>query len=671
MEFDREYNMGGGGLDTFVANNTRDYFEPRQIVEIQPMSFDTFNASNHFQEFLNQGNSFNPISSENLFATHGVPLSNINPFDQVGADELQALADDFGVDISDDYYDLGLGAGDMAREVDGDPFVSAIFNDASTLSQTELNLLDDTGVVDYDKDGQLVLGGTDAGVGSVNEVIAAIDAKIEEGKLSNADVADLNQLRTELNHSIDMGIGAVSFGDEGFQNPDMYVGSYKTYDDYGNTVYTDPYMPTYTPYGKTVSPGLKTPMLGNAIFSGPKGDPSYSNANYKAYGREVPTFGHLTYGEAFGVEDPNVAAQAAARREYANALGTPNMFDQSGVRVNNRIGLNDRFDSFTDFLSDGVTTILSPLDALAGGIGQGFAKVGGMVGDNVVGRGISNFGRVIDGTGNFLFNEVPNTVINYPDNIANIGSGLYRTLTGADMGIGQPTNTGLLMSGLKGLVTQPLKLGLNALSIPISVASDVFGIDRLSMGASSGGGGGGGGKKKKKPTARRNVPIVRNKDGSIKRGSTGSGGSGTSVGAPSRSDGSGMSGSGDGSGSGSGSGDGSGGGGDTFNVDAGGDSGSGSNSAELKTSEADKSQVGEQLSEQQGDPGATATQPTQPQNWIDEAAGEGIIEVELEEGQSLEEAFANPPDGAAYIKVPQDYNFTGGSGFTTDSSLYA
>lgn len=668
------YNIGGGGYDTFVANNTPDLLGGSTIQDIQisPIDIGGYNASGYFQDYLNQGNSFSPITAGNLFETHGVPLSNINPFDQVGAEELQVLADDFGVDISDDYYDLGLGAGDMAREVDGDPFVSAIFNDASTLSQTELNLLDDTGVVDYDKDGQLVLGGTDAGVGSVNEVIAAIDAKIGEGKLSNSDVADLNQLKTELNHSIDMGIGAVSFGDA----TDMPIGSERTFDNAGYDQYTDPYY--YKPYS-TVSPGLKTPMLGNTIFSGPKGDPSYVGdyGNGRVgptmegvYGRPVENLGQLTYGEAFAPVNPNAAAQAAARREYANALGTPNMFDQSGVRVNNRIGLNDRFDSFTDFLSDGVTTILSPLDALAGGIGQGFAKVGGMVGDNVVGRGISNFGRVIDGTGNFLFNEVPNTVINYPDNIANIGSGLYRTLTGADMGIGQPTNTGLLMGGLKGLVTQPLKLGLNALSIPLSVASDVFGVNRLSVGASGRGGGGGGGKKKKS-TARRSVPIVRNKDGSIKRGSTGSGGSGTSVGAPSRSDGSGMSGSGDGSGSGSGSGDGSGGGGDTFNVDAGGDSGSGSNSAELKTSEADKSQVGEQLSEQQGDPGVTATQPAQPQNWIDEAAGEGIIEVELEEGQSLAEAFANPPDGASYIKVPQDYNFTGGSGFTTDSSLYA
>lgn len=662
------YNLGGGGLNTFQANNTIDYFGPSQTVEIQPMSFDTFNASNHFQDFLSQGNPFaNTMTGADLFANHGVPLSNINPFDQVAAEELDILASDFGVDISD-YYEEGSGAGDMAYQLDGDPFVNAIFDDASTISQTELNLLDDTGVVEYNNDGQLVLEGTDKGVNSVNDIVAAIDTKIDEGNLGAGDETALNQLKTELNHTIDMGVGAVTF-----ENPDMPIGAERTFDNAGYDQYTDPY---YSPYGSTVSPGLNTPMLGNAIFSGPQGDPNfvadYGNGRVgptmeSVYGRPVDNLSQLTYGEAFGGMSPNAIAQAQARRDYANAMGTPNMFDNSGLLVENRMGFNDHFDNFTDFLSGGVTTLLSPLDALAGGIGQGFAKIGGMVGDNVVGRGISNFGRVIDGTGNFLFNEVPNTVINYPDNIANIGSGLYRTLTGADMGIGQPTNTGLLMSGLKGLVTEPLKLGLNALSIPLSVATDVFGIDKINMGSSSGGGSGTD-KKKPKAKARNNVPLLMNKDGSLRREASNDnkGSEATAIGQPVN----GSLESGDGSGSGTGSGSGVGAGdGSTVNVNGFGDNDSNAESGKLQSTDADKSDVKEAVSETQGDPGSTATQPqqsTSQMDLLDQAAGEQAIVLDADQLQALN-SYEDVPE--AMIRVP--VNFQGGNTFRSDRTLTA
>jgi hypothetical protein len=632
------------------------------------MVFDNYNASSYFQDFISQPTYFDTGSS--IFDTHGVYTSDINPFDTVAANELKVLADDFGVDISDDYYDLGLGSGDMARELDGDPFINAIFEDASTISQTELNLLDDTGVVDYDTSGQLVLDGTDEGINSVNDVIAAIDTKIDQGDLSTGDSAALNQLKTELNHSVDMGVGAVTF-----DNPDMPIGSERTFDNAGNTQYTDPY---YSPYGYTVSPGLNTPLVGNLLLN-QKGDPSfvgdYGNGRVgptmeSVYGRSVDNLGQLSYGEAFGTMSPNAIAQAQARREYADAMGTPNMFDRSGLLVENRMGLNDHFDNFTDFLSGGVTTLLSPLDALAGGIGQGIAKVGGMVGDNVVGRGISNFGRVIDGTGDFLFNQVPNTVINYPDNIANIGSGLYRTLTGADMGIGQPTNTGLLMSGVKGLFTDPLKLGLNALSIPLSVATDVFGIDKITIGGGAGGGRGSGKKKKKKKqAARKNVPLVMNKDGSLRReGSNDNKGAGAmAIGQPVNGNlESGDSGSGGGIGTGDGTGTGN---GSTVNVNGFDGDDSGAQSGKLQSTDADKSDVKEAVSETQGDPGSTATQPqqsTSQMDLLDQAAGEQAIVLDPEQLQALN-SYEDVPE--SIIRVPID--FQGGNTFRSDRTLTA
>ncbi len=639
--------------------------------------FDSPQAAINYDNFIrdtstnyaNDWNNFAGISDPSIFQT----VNADNLFEvATGIPNFEVIAEDFGFDTTD-YYEQGLGAGDMAYQLDGDPFINAVFEDASTISQTELNLLNDTGVVEYNNDGQLVLGGTDAGVDSVNDIVAAIDTKIEQGDLGAGDETALNQLKTELNHTIDMGVGAVTF-----ENPDMPIGAERTFDNAGYDQYTDPY---YSPYGSTVSPGLNTPMLGNAIFGGPKGDPNYV-ANYgdgrvgptmeSVYGRPVDNLSQLTYGEAFGGMSPNAIAQAQARREYADALGTPNMFDNSGLLVENRMGFNDHFDNFTDFLSGGVTTLLSPLDALAGGIGQGFAKIGGMVGDNVVGRGISNFGRVIDGTGNFLFNEVPNTVINYPDNIANIGSGLYRTLTGADMGIGHPTNTELLMGGLKGLVTDPLKLGLNALSIPLSVATDVFGIDKINMGSSSGGGGGGK-KKKPKAQARKNVPLLMNKDGSLRReGSNDNKGSGaTAIGQPvngsleSGDDGSGSGrGTGTGSGSGVGAGDGS-----TVNVNGFDGDDSNAESGKLQSTDADKSDVKEAVSETQGDPGSTATQPqksTSQMDLLDQAAGEQAIILDAEQLQALN-SYEDVPE--AMIRVP--VNFQGGNTFRSDRTLTA
>lgn len=656
------FDYGNTNFDTSTSFDT-----------YQPVDFiNDYSASNYFNDYLsnNDWNNFAGISDPSIFQ----PVTADNLFEvATGIADFDVIAEDFGFDTTD-YYDQGLGAGDMAYQLDGDPFINAIFDDASTISQTELNLLDDTGVVEYNNDGQLVLEGTDEGVNSVNDIVAAIDTKIDEGNLGAGDETALNQLKTELNHTIDMGIGAVTF-----ENPDMPIGAERTFDNAGYDQYTDPY---YSPYGSTVSPGLNTPMLGNLILSDPKADPNfvadYGNGRVgptmeSVYGRPVDNLSQLTYGEAFGGMSPNAIAQAQARRDYADAMGTPNMFDNSGLLVENRMGFNDHFDNFTDFLSGGVTTLLSPLDALAGGIGQGIAKIGGMVGDNVVGRGISNFGRVIDGTGNFLFNEVPNTVINYPDNIANIGSGLYRTLTGADMGIGHPTNTGLLMSGLKGLVKDPVKLGLNALSIPLSVATDVFGIDKISFGSSGGGGGGGGKKKKKsKSKARKNVPLLMNKDGSLRReGSNDNKGSGaTAIGQPVN--GSLESGDGSGSGSGTGTGTGSGvgaGDGSTVNVNGFGDNDSNAESGKLQSTDADKSDVKEAVSETQGDPGSTATQPqqtTSQMDLLDQAAGEQAIVLDAEQLQALN-SYEDVPE--AMIRVP--VNFQGGNTFRSDRTLTA
>ena len=652
------FDYGNTNFDTSTSFDT---YRPIDII-------DNYSASSYFDNYLsnNDWNSFANITDPSIY--RDVTADNIFEV-ATGIPDFGEIAEDFGFDTTD-FYEDGSGAGDLNIELIGDPFINAVFDDASTISQTELNLLDTTGVVSYDNDGQLVVEGTDKAVDSVNDVIAAIDTKIEEGNLSTGDESALGQLKTELNHSIDLGVNEVTF-----ENPNMPIGTERTFDNAGYDQYTDPY---YSPYGSTVSPGLNTPMLGNAIFN-PRGDTSYVGdygdgrvgpTMQDVYGRPVDSLGQLTYGEAFGGMSPNAIAQAAARRDYADAMGTPNMFDRSGLLVENRMGFNDYFDNFTDFLSNGVTTILSPLDALAGGIGQGFAKVGGIVGDNPIGRGISNFGRVIDGTGNFLFNQVPNTIINYPDNIANIGSGLFRTLTGANMGIGQPTNTGLLISGVKGLFTDPLKLGLNALSIPLSVATDVFGIDKLSMNA--GGSGGGGGKKRKKPQAkaRKNVPLVMNKDGSLRRvGSNEDKGSGTmAIGKPVNgnldSDGSSGSGGVD-TGTGLNSGSGS-----TVNVNGFGGSDSNAESGKLASTDADKSDVKEAVSETQGDPGSTATQPqqsTRPMgDLLDQAAGETAIVLDPEQLQALN-SYEDMPE--AMIRVPVD--FQGGNTFRSGRTLTA
>ena len=134
-----------------------------------------------------------------------------------------------------------------------------------------------------------------------------------------------------------------------------------------------------------------------------------------------------------------------------------------------------------------------------------------MIGNNPVGRGVLNLGGIIDNTGDYLFgnsdrNSLIGTVMNVPDSMANIGQGIAYG------------DFDLAKAGAMSLLGAPLSIVGNIASPFVSGLVDVAGVDEIRIGGGGKGGGGGKKPKKKKPSskARKNMPIVSNKKGTTR-----------------------------------------------------------------------------------------------------------------------------------------------------------
>lgn len=149
----------------------------------------------------------------------------------------------------------------------------------------------------------------------------------------------------------------------------------------------------------------------------------------------------------------------------------------------------NKFDNFTDGVSDFASTILSPIDWVADTVGGGFKAIGSGIGDNVVGRGVSNFGGWLDRTGDYITEDLPDRIINYPDNLVNMGQGVYQMASGDKPG-GQPVGWDLVKSGGKGLITDVGDGIRDAVGVGADLAKNVFGVDdiKFSFGVGAGGG---------------------------------------------------------------------------------------------------------------------------------------------------------------------------------------
>lgn len=197
------------------------------------------------------------------------------------------------------------------------------------------------------------------------------------------------------------------------------------------------------------------------------------------------------------------------------------------------------FDNFTDGAGNVVSSLLSPIDWAADAVGGGFKAIGSGIGDNAIGRGVSNFGGWLDRTGDYITEDLPNRLINYPDNLVNIGQGVYQVATGDNPG-GQITGWDLAKSGAKGLVTDAAYGIRDAVGVGADLVKNVFGVDDVKFSFGVGGGGGtqrGGssapgsspGNSSARPSRVRTAPKYSSSSGRLSGGSGGSGDSGGSI----------------------------------------------------------------------------------------------------------------------------------------------
>ena len=490
------------------------------------------------------GGGYDPISSFDLggyavnsidrFADYNLPADNYILLPEVQNDLFGQTTDSFDwmngvMDTGGDYdpswftnnFDTGtdtLKNTDFFANENLTLEEAGILEDITSINQTEQNILEDYGLLTYNDDGSVNFDS--------NEAIAALGEVANDPDLSNWERSQITNTASQLASAADAGLDYFNFTSPGeasgvysneyqdaYEANNIPVGAY-SYNTIEGEKYVDPMSPMFIPQGTMVAgPEGEIPFMGSMIASGINNigkkrnyvsDPA-TNGGY-VFPQQTQTIGQalndpmrMTSGEA---------ARATARSRIAgdrygfNEYGEPNQM-VNGVRYAGTPTFYDKVDSFTDGVRDFGGMLLKPLNWVSDTVGGGLASVGQAVGDNIIGRGILNLGNVIDGSGDYLFgssdrNSLLGTVMGVPDSVALMGQGLAYG------------NLGMAGQGLKGLVGAPLSILGNALSIPYSVAKDVFGAD---ITISAGGGGGGGGKKKKKKKARKNVPIVGNKRG--------------------------------------------------------------------------------------------------------------------------------------------------------------
>lgn len=533
----------GSGLDSMYTNT------------FEPITFDTSSA---YDTYIPTYTAYDSTSSW----LDG--LRDFGVYDNIGYNDFADFGTDFGFSDYSSGYDFGI---DDYTDSDWDDItgmannlglseddnIVATFNDLSEIGGgTEIESLELAGVDIYDSDGNIK---DDL---DTNTVIAKLEAAVldTENDLTHEQRNDLTQTRNEIVAAVEGGVDSITIADDGYRQDDYHVHQYNDMMYKNPTVVKGgnnarmPMLGSYIKRNQNYNPPVddNTQYSAGSLVGGKKGysfvpgnvtgntnpgeiGPGYVSPDGKFVMTDAmaasmdPSNSYIITGDGYkdvgATRLGQTAALAEARRDVANEMGKPNLFDRSGQLIEPRKGFNDHFDSFTDTLGNVATTILSPLNFVTDKVGGGVRAVGSALGDNFIGRGVQNLGGFIDGTGDFVFNQVPDTVINYPDNAVNMLTGAGRELFGVDMGIGQPSNTSLMMGGLKGLFTDPLVLAGDALSFPLSMGVDVLGIDELSFGSKSGGGGGGGKSSKKKKSSRKNVPLVK---GTGKMKSDGTGG---------------------------------------------------------------------------------------------------------------------------------------------------
>lgn len=504
---------GGGGnyLGDFTNFDSSSVFDTYQPIDFAQEAANNFDASSYFADSIANVGNFN-----NLDYTY----ADLTPsyLDQISVGDLYSPQFEYNTGLSG----LDLDFGDtleLTSQIDDfsstyDPFSdtsltleeAGMIADIQQLDQVELGALEDIGLLTYNEDGSINDFDTNSAIVGIEQHLLENGENIDPLTYSN-----LLSTRNELIGAVDAGIDQISIAEP--SGTDLPIGTY-SYNTIEGEKYVDPMSPMFIPQGtKVAGPEGQVPFLGSMIASGINNigakknyvsDPA-TNGGY-VFPQQTQTIGQA-------LNDPmrmnsGEVARAAARSRIAgdrygfNEYGEPNQM-LNGVRYAGTPTFYDKVDSFTDGVRDFGGMLLKPLNWVSDTVGGGLASVGQAVGDNIIGRGILNLGNVIDGSGDYLFgssdrNSLLGTVMGVPDSVALMGQGLAYG------------NLGMAGQGLKGIVGAPLSILGNALSMPYSLAKDVFGAD-ITMSAR--GGGGGKGKKKKKKQARKNVPIVGNKRG--------------------------------------------------------------------------------------------------------------------------------------------------------------
>ena len=458
--------------------------------------YDSINYSNNLDTFLDTYDTdyTNPDTyidlttelSDTDFAQSLIDNSYGGDFDGL---DIDSIGTGINIDATFDYLDgVDINADDFS---DYDASTQFAAQDISSFDEGELDILKSVGAIEMNEDGAV----TNFNSG---DALRQIEDQLIEYRedLSDTEIAQLTSLRNEILAAEDLGLESFDI---------------------------DLNQPSTALAGEGGSVGNAGTMFSNGfLFSG--------DDEYKENNSDVST-GFINEGNA------NRNSQV-----YANTGGGYNIYGEPvdmrtnpalyGMQFQTRTdqsvpgSIIQGVDTMTDYLRDGAGMLLKPVNWVTDAIGGGLNMFGETIGNNPIGRGFSSFGNIIDNSGDYFFgsgdrDSLLGTVFNVPDNLAMAGVG------------GLSGNWDVAKQGLKGLVAAPLEVAGNVLSVPIAVAKDVFGVDKIDISASAGAGGGGGGRgrmPKRPPPARKRIGSVLNKGSGSREGITGVNGSSVSYG---------------------------------------------------------------------------------------------------------------------------------------------
>lgn len=526
-----QISNGGGGIDQFNhhyngGGDTASFYDPTPTYQFDPSPgrYDYSQQFNNFQtDFFRDADPF--AWTQNIIGQGGeYDPSWIDSFN-LGDDGLKNT-DFFDTDL---YPDLSLEEAGMLEDI-------------TSIDQAEKNVLEDYGLISYNDDGSV--NDFDS-----NQAITKLQEYANDPNLSNYERTQLLDTASQLIAAVDAGLDHFEFSPNVYSNQggmdqfshhygdtsqdyintqpqkELPIGAYN-YSTIGGVGYADPLDPNYVPEGDYVVSGGKVPFFGNSMRDGLSKwgtsnyqDPDYMTPGMKALQGVTPAQAMNQGGSMISpseMQRAEMRSSLAADKYGTDSRGFPNQMIP-GQQYTPQPTMASRVDDFTDDVRDFGGMLLKPVNWLTDTVGSGFQKVGQAVGNNAIGRGIHNFGGLIDGTGDYLFgdsdrNSLLGTVMRVPDQMANIGQGIYHG------------DWDMVKASSMGLLGAPLSILGNVASPFVSGLVDVAGIDELKISAGGGAGGGGRGKGKSKPKARKNVPIIGNtgtNSGGIKSGSAG------------------------------------------------------------------------------------------------------------------------------------------------------